>query len=377
MVSDNTPLHASIQSVTSTSPGASCNDPWTILKIITWTEAYFQSFDVDSPRLTAEILLCHALNIRRLDLYLQFDRPLNQSELFTYKNLIRRRVRKEPVAYITGVKGFWDLQFCVTPDVLIPRPDTETLVELALATIDQKKNLLQEDVYDCQRSSKIQQHYKDTNRLQKRRLKVLELGTGSGAIAVSLAKAHPDVLFYATDISYQAIIVAMKNSANAFVKSSESVSCDLLTKNFSSEADCSSISRAGLPNLFFLTGSWFSAIKPDTEFDVIVSNPPYIPTGDIEDLQQEVRDHEPVLALDGGAEGVSCLKQIMESAPDYLAEDGVLLMEMGFDQKQKMKDISLLIHHYDTPEFVKDYAGHDRVVSLKKKIKIIENKNKI
>jgi len=303
---------------------------WTILKLISWTEEYFKSFDVDSPRLTAEILLCHALTIRRLDLYIQFDRPLNRNELATYKALIKRRAKKEPVAYITGVKGFWDSQFFVTPDVLIPRPDTETLVEAALTLIKRRRG---------SGGAKT--------------IKVLELGTGSGAIIISLARLNPDLLFYATDISHDAVMVARQNHAHL------------------------SASGESLNNLFFLTGSWLTPIRPATQFDIIVSNPPYIPTSDIEILQQEVRDYEPRLALDGGSEGISSLKEIMESAHDYLEPEGVLLMEIAFDQRQKIIDEALLILQYDPPEFIKDYAGHDRVVSLKKRIKIIENKNKI
>jgi len=319
----------SVQSVETPSATTGAAALWTILKLISWTEDYFKSFDVDSPRLTAEILLCHALNIRRLDLYLQFDRPLNQSELATYKALIRRRARKEPVAYITGVKGFWDSQFFVTPDVLIPRPDTETLVEVALALIEQRRGG------------------------GAKTIKVLELGTGSGAIIISLARLNPDLLFYATDISPEAVMVARKNYAHV------------------------AASQKSLDNLFFLAGSWFSPISPAIRFDLIVSNPPYIPTGDIQTLQQEICEHEPLLALDGGAEGISCLKEIMQSAPDYLEPDGVLLMEMGSDQKQRMQELALMISQYEPPEFIKDYAGHDRLVCLRKKIKIIENKNKI
>ncbi len=307
-------------------------ETWTILKLLSWTESYFKSYNIDSPRLTAEILLCHALNIRRLDLYLQFDRPLNKDELAAYKSLIKRRVKREPVAYITGIKGFWDSQFSVTSDVLIPRPDTETLVEAALAQIQQKKESL------------------------KRKITVLELGTGSGAIAVSLAKANPDVLFFATDISLKAALVAKNNSV---------VDADYGVIDSASEADF--IEKTRLPNLFFLVGSWFSPINIGAQFDIIVSNPPYIPTDEINNLQQEVQHYEPHLALDGGADGISCLREIMLSAYSYLSQEGILLMEMGFDQYEKLEQESLKIEKYEKPIFIKDYAGHYRVVLLKMK----------
>ncbi|MBF0572146.1 MAG: peptide chain release factor N(5)-glutamine methyltransferase [Desulfamplus sp.] len=313
------------------------SDRWTILKIISWTTNYFKEFDIDSPRLTAEILLCHALNIRRIDLYLQFDRPLNREELAQYKSLVKRRVKKEPVAYIIGNKGFWDSQFTVTPDVLIPRPDTELIVEVALNLIKQKKDNRQNE------TDRYNESVEKLNNKLEQPIKVLELGTGSGAIIISLAKENQnssDIFFFATDISLKAAIIAKKNSLNAIIKPS--------------------------PNLFFLIGSWFSPIKPEAKFDIIISNPPYIPTNDIKTLQEEVRDYEPLLALDGGADGISSLKEIMSSAHHYLKPDGILLMEMGFDQKEKIELEALKICKYEPPIFIKDYAGHNRVVSLKK-----------
>ncbi|MBF0241031.1 MAG: peptide chain release factor N(5)-glutamine methyltransferase [Desulfamplus sp.] len=285
-------------------------ETWTILKILSWTEGYFKSFGIDSPRLTAEILLCYALNIRRLDLYLQFDRPLNKDELAKYRDLIKRRVKREPVAYITGQKGFWDSQLIVNPDVLIPRADTERLVEYALDEISKKK---------IDSDSKI---------------KVLELGVGSGAIAISLSKANSDAIFFATDISPKAIMVARQNSLNCSV------------------------------DIFFLVGSWFEPIKLGVKFDIIISNPPYIPTNDIQSLEKDVREYEPLLALDGGDDGLCSLRHIMQSAPDYLKPNGLLIMEMGFDQRQMVEDEALKSNQYKAPFFIKDYAGHYRVVSL-------------
>ncbi len=328
-------------------------DTWTIINLLSWTEGYFKSSDIDSPRLTAEILLCHALNIRRLDLYLQFDRPLNKGELATYKSLIKRRVRREPVAYITGTKGFWDSQFLVTPDVLIPRPDTETLVEAAVNLIKNKR-VEQEQLNKNYR-------YKDT--IFRNTIRVLELGTGSGAISISIAKEHPDLIFFATDISPKAAMIAKQNSICASMSDSLPLSESLPNKSISI-SDNTSVS--GFTNLFFITASWFSPIKQGTKFDVIVSNPPYISTDDIKTLQQDVRDYEPLLALDGGADGISCLREIMVSAPDYLEPDGVLLMEMGFDQKKKVEHEALKTRQYEQPVFIKDYAGHDRVVYLEK-----------
>jgi release factor glutamine methyltransferase len=159
---------------------------WTVFKLISWTESYFARHRIDSPRLTAEILLGFCLGIRRLDLYLQYDRPLEKQELARFKALIQRRKNREPVAYITGEKGFFESSFQVSPGVLIPRPDTETLVaatSVILADMDASPGA------------------------------VLELGVGSGAIVVSLAKAHPKHRFFAGDISMAALDTARQNAA--------------------------------------------------------------------------------------------------------------------------------------------------------------------
>jgi len=158
---------------------------WTIIKILSWTESYFNNYSIDSPRLTAELLLTHCLGIKRLDLYLQHDRPLQKNELSSYKVLIKRRIQNEPLAYITGEKGFFESDFEVSKDVLIPRPDTETIVEEALKILN-------------------------TGGGDFKPKTVLELGTGSGAIIVSLAKVLSDHIYFASDISQTALAIAQK-----------------------------------------------------------------------------------------------------------------------------------------------------------------------
>jgi release factor glutamine methyltransferase len=157
---------------------------WTIIKLLSWTESYFQSHSIDSPRLTGELLLACSLDIKRLDLYLQHDRPLNKNELSDFKALIKKRVENQPLAYIIGEKGFYESDFEVTKDVLIPRPDTETIVEQALKILNiDKKN---------------------------RPWNILELGTGSGAIIISLAKEKPHNHYFASDFSIAALEIAKK-----------------------------------------------------------------------------------------------------------------------------------------------------------------------
>ncbi len=286
---------------------------WTILKILNWTQSYFKNHSIDSPRLTAEILLAHSLGIKRLDLYLQYDRPLEQRELSGFKTLIKRRIQHEPVAYITGVKGFYESEFHVTPDVLIPRPDTELMVEQALAVLNNRKD-------------------------EKNPQKVLEMGTGSGAIIVSLAKAASQHLYFATDKSVQAIGVAKKNADRV-------LSC---------------------PAIEFCVGSWFSMFSSSQSFDLIVSNPPYIPSQQIGMLQPEIRQYEPRLALDGGRDGLACYRWIIERAVGFLCPGGVMLLEIGSDQKEDICRIMTESSLYYPPEFMPDLAGHDRLVLIKK-----------
>lgn len=283
--------------------------PWTILKVLSWSEGYFNSLDIDSARLTAELLLCHCLGIKRLDLYLQYDRPLQKNELALYKELIKRRAKREPVAYITGSKGFFLSELLITPEVLIPRPDTETLVETALDLLKKAESK-----------------------------KVLELGVGSGAVIISLAKADVNCSYVGVDISPGAVKVAVENGEKAACK-----------------------------NVVFVAGSWFSCFKKIELFDLIVSNPPYIPSLDIDSLQPEISEYEPRLALDGGEDGLDCVREIIETASFYLKPGGVLLMETGSDQKNGVKEIADRALVYDSLEYVKDYAGHDRVAKLKKR----------
>ena len=167
-------------------PGAPIDPQWTILKILQWTTAYFKSQLVDSPRLTAEILLAHVLEIDRIDLYLRFDQPLNRHELAVFKGLMKRRLYREPVAYIIGTREFYGIDFTVTPDVLIPRPETEFLVEEALKLIPL-----------------------DTS---SGRYRLIDVGTGSGAVAIALAANRPGHFYIASDISKKAIIVASQNA---------------------------------------------------------------------------------------------------------------------------------------------------------------------
>ncbi len=289
-------------------------EKWTILSLLRWTAAYFDSYQIDSPRATAEILLAFMLHLDRIDLYLRYDQPLTESELGCFKALVLRRVRHEPVAYITGNKEFWSLDFDLDDSVLIPRPETECLVESVLGIMDRGGR-------DCG-------------------LRVLDLGTGSGAISIALAHQRRGHLYYAADIVPK---TAAKARGNALKLGLES-------------------------NIAFVVANWLDAFSQQARFDIIVSNPPYIRTADIPQLQPEIRDYEPITALDGGRDGLECIRHLIWNAGRFLEPGGTLLLEIGYDQK---KDVVSIVGQNDWSaklDFGKDYSGIDRIARLEKKI---------
>ena len=286
--------------------------PWTILKLLEWTSTYFKKQNIDNPRSTAEVLLAHSLGMRRIDLYLQYDRPMHADELQAFKILIKRRLAREPVAYITGTKEFWSLDFRVDRNVLIPRPETECLVETAL---------------------KVMAAWGGTAPR-----KVLELGTGSGAVIISLASQQPGHRYFASDISLKALAVAAANRADH-----------------------------GLTEIRLCAGGWLEAVKrAEPGFDIILSNPPYIRRPDIDGLEPEIRGYEPRRALDGSSDGLACLKRLVATAPDCLSKGGRLLLEIGHDQKVDVAGMAGACGRYDRIAFVKDYSGIDRIADLRK-----------
>jgi len=297
-------------------------DPeWTIIKLLEWTTSYFKSREIESPRTDAEILLAHVLKLKRIDLYLQYDQPLHSDELSAFKTLIKRRVEREPVAYILGTKGFWSMDFIVTKDVLIPRPETELLVETAL-------KLLPDDSI--------------VNSASKPRY-ILELGTGSGAVILSLVSMKPGHFYFASDRIPAAAILAKRNAR-----------------------------RHGLENVVvFFCADWFGAFNEGrSAFDIIISNPPYVPSLVIGKLQPEIARYEPISALDGGEDGLSCLSHIIHNAHLYLRPEGYLLLEIGYDQRNDVKGIVDQCAKYENIVYKKDYNGHDRVVQMQKKVEL-------
>lgn len=280
---------------------------WTIASLLDWTSGYFEKNGIESPHLEAEIILAHSLMLKRINLYTSHDRILKEDELAAYKALILRRIKKEPAAYIIGSRAFMSLDFFVDKSVLIPRPDTEKLVELAI----------------------------DLAKSAEGKTEVLDIGTGSGAIAVSIAKYAKNAAVTATDSSPAALETAKKNAETHKV--------------------------AG--RLTFLEGDLFSPVPGGRKFDLIVSNPPYIPTEEIQKLQPEIKDHEPVQSLDGGTDGLDYYRRIIPQCPDFLIPGGHILLEVGMGQAQAVVKIIETNKELGNVKVHKDLAGIDRVVS--------------
>jgi release factor glutamine methyltransferase len=253
------------------------SETWTVLKVLNWTKGYLAEKGVENARLEAEWLLCAATGLDRVGLYVNYEKPLTEAELTSYRATVARRAKREPLQYILGSQEFWGLEFLVTPAVLIPRHDTEVLVQ---AAIDRA--------------------------VAARRL--LDIGLGSGCIAVALAKAIPAAEVWGVEQSPTALALARQNAAQHDVR------------------------------LTLCEGSLFEPVSGE-RFDLIVSNPPYIPTADLATLQPEVRDYEPLAALDGGPDGLDFYRAIIPAAPAHLTPGGWLLFEVGIDQAAQVGEL--------------------------------------
>jgi len=284
------------------------NEVWTIGSIIKWTEQYFQDKGVDSPRLDAEVLLSHVLQKERIYLYIHFDEPLEAAELAAFREMVKKRVQRIPVAYIVGAREFMGLRFAVSPAVLIPRPDTEILVE---AVIERLKD--------------------------KSQIKFVDIGTGSGAIVLSLLHYLPLACAVAVDISQDALAVATENAETLLVKD----------------------------RVDFYQGDLYEPLAAE-KFDAIVSNPPYIPNADIAELEPEVKEFEPYGALAGGLDGLDFYRRLIADGSDRLKNGGFMAFEVGINQAQAVAALAESMPIFEKAEILKDYAGIERVVILHK-----------
>jgi len=275
---------------------------WTVKKVLQWTTEYFERQGIDSPRVDGEILLAKVLNCNRVKLYIDQDKPMSDNELATMHDLVLRRGKHEPMAYILGCRGFMHDDFIVNKDVLIPRPETELLVE---------------------RVAELIKETTDVN--------VLDIGTGSGAVILSLVKLLPSIKAKAVDISSDALVIARAN-------------CE----------------KMGLGDrVKFVKSDIYDGLD-NQKFDVIISNPPYIPTNDLQGLDKDVK-FEPMLALDGGKDGLDFYRRIINDAKKYLTDEGLLAFEVGIGQG---KVVAELCHKagFDVTVVLDDYAKIDRNV---------------
>ena len=265
---------------------------------------------IDSARLDAELLLGWALGMSREELIVAAARNLSLAESDRYEDLLKRRLNREPLAYITGQQEFWSLDFIVSSDVLVPRPETELLVEIALKEL--------------------------ANLADTKLPRILELGTGSGAISVALATESPQAQIVATEISPAALAIARRNACRHGVSK----------------------------GIRFLQGDLFTALDQEHEndFDLVVSNPPYIPRGEISNLEAEVSRWEPRAALDGGVDGLNFYRLIAEEAPDYLRQGGVVAVEISATMGSSVLALFRDSAAYLDTQLHQDYSGRDRVI---------------
>ena len=282
---------------------------WTVRALVNWTTTFLKNKGIESPQKEARILLGHVMDCKPIDVIARYDDEPTEAERTQFKDLIKRRVEGWPVAYLTGQREFYLLSFDVTPAVLIPRPDTETLVMQAI------------DALKGQHAPRI-----------------LDLGTGSGCIAVSLAHQCKTATVTAVDVSPDALEVAKRNAVKHGV--TERVS--------------------------FVAGDLFHPLPTDSTFNLIVSNPPYVTPTEIAELAPDVRDHEPRIALDGGPDGLAFYRRITMDAAKYLAVGGRVMVEIGWTQEPAVRALFEARPEFTDVKSFRDMGGHWRVVMAKK-----------
>jgi release factor glutamine methyltransferase len=265
----------------------------------------FAEKGIENARLEAELLLAHVLGIKRLELYLQHDRPLNEAQLEQFRGFVRRRLKREPLQYIVGTQQFRELQLHVDRRALIPRPETEVLAGVVI----------------------------EYARMRVQPLSAIDIGTGTGAIALSIAKECADVAVLATDVSEEALALARENAAASGI------------------------------TVEFAAGSLWQAVPAGRLFDIVVSNPPYVAETERSGLQPEVRDWEPAGALFAGPDGLDVVRPLIQQAAPHMTEGGLLALEVGSDQAERVRELIAVTTSYEEIRVIRDLAGRDRIVT--------------
>jgi len=286
---------------------------WTIQKLLAWITDYLTQNSVDAPRLSAELLLSHVLGLRRIELYTQFDRAVDKEHLDRLHGLVKRAGRHEPVAYLVGKTEFYSIELEVVPDCLIPRPETELLVQRAIEFL---------------RTRSGPQH-------------VCDVCTGCGCIAVAVAKNFPQAHVIATDISDKALAVAARN-----------------------------IEKHQLQDrIELLCGDLFEPLVPHldvTQWDLIACNPPYVSTAEYETLDKNVKDYEPRLALWAGDDGLDVYRRLCERVDQFLKPGGALLLEIGYAQGPAVQDLLNGTALFAEVTVEKDFHNNDRIAMARR-----------
>jgi release factor glutamine methyltransferase len=286
------------------------NEPWTVLRLLNWTRDYFAKADIDSPRLCAEMLLAECLGCQRIELYARGHDEPSEDVRTRFREMVRRAAEGEPVAYIVGRKEFFSLPFKVTPDVLIPRPETEILVDQAVNELRLRKGGTLWDV--C---------------------------TGSGCVPVAVAANMTAARVLATDISPRAVAVAQENAETNGV--ADRVTC-------------------AVADLLSLPEGWDGG----EQFDVITANPPYV--ADADEIGHGV-DREPVIALRSGPTGLEIIRKLVPQAPDRLKDEGLLCIEFGMGQADDVRDIIMATHAFYEPDIINDTQDLERTAVARKR----------
>ncbi|RCS41403.1 peptide chain release factor N(5)-glutamine methyltransferase [Bremerella cremea] len=287
-------------------------EPWTIGRLLNWTTEYLESKGSDEARLESQLLLCHAIGCQKIQLYTRFEETVDDDKRTKFRELVKQRAAGTPVAYLLGTREFYSMEFAVTPDVLIPRPETEHLV---IEALDRLKARGSEGT-----------------------LRLLELGTGSGIIAVTVAKHAKNVTCLATDISAKALQVAQKNAEKHGVSE----------------------------RIEFALGDLFEAVPQGETFDIIVSNPPYVAESERAMMDPQVIAHEPHVALFAAEDGTAILRRILEKGADHLKPGGWLLLEFSPMIATRVAKIAEQLGSYQQISIGKDLARHDRYLVAQK-----------
>jgi release factor glutamine methyltransferase len=289
------------------------DEPWTIGRLLTWTTDYLKRQQSANPRLDAELLLAESCGCQRIELYTRFSEPVSEEVRTRFREMVKRRAEGTPVAYLLGRREFYSLSFAVTPDVLIPRPETEFAV---IAVLDHLKHRPAEAPPP----------------------RIVDVGTGSGAIAIAVAKHAPSALITAVDVSPKALQVARSNAeAHGVPERIDLVESDLL-----------------------------NALPAGAHFDIVVSNPPYVSRAELEQLSPEVRDHEPHLALVSGETGMEVIARLIPQAAERLSPGGWLIMEISPMIEAQVRELLTSDGGWESIQVKKDLAQLARIVEARK-----------